>query len=90
MKQLVAEDGRGVVFADGSTELAVDYHIETWLKPGGFKISRGWISAEHHILQSLVPAAEAILETEDGSRWPIELTEVKGDRADVRFPNRVG
>ena len=88
MYLLGAEDGRGVVRADGSGEIAVEYHFEIWLSVGGYKTARGWITAEHAVLQGLVPAAEVLLETGDGGTWRIEVTGVSGDRAEVRFPDR--
>ena len=87
MYLLDSEDGRGAVFGDGSLKIAVDYHFDVWLTVGGFKSARGWIAAEHTVLQGLVPAAEVLLETADGGRWRIELTEVDGDRAEIRFPD---
>lgn len=86
---LASEEGHGSVSAVGSSKIAVDYHIDIWLTVGGFKAASGWIAAEHAVLQGLVPAAEVLLETADGGRWRIELTEVDGNRADIRFPDEL-
>ena len=84
---LTSEAGHGSVQADGSSKLAVVYHIDVGLLVGGFKAASGWVVAEHSVLHGLVPAAEVFLETEDGTRSRIELTDVDGDRAEVRFPD---
>jgi len=85
MYLLAAEDGHGAVCADGSKKIAVEYHFDVWMRVGGFRTTRGWIAAEHTALQGLVPAAQVFLETGDGRRWRIEVTEVSGNRAEVRF-----
>ncbi|NNE24151.1 MAG: hypothetical protein HKN11_16230 [Rhizobiales bacterium] len=85
MYLLAGEDGHGTVCADGSIKFAVDYHFDVWLRVGGFKTTRGWIAAGHTALQGLIPAAQVYLEAEDGRRWRIEVTEVSGNRAEVRF-----
>ncbi len=65
---------------------AAAYHFETWLKVGGFKTTFGWIESEPHLLDSLLPAAEVFLVLEDGRTIQIELTDVQGSCANVRFP----
>lgn len=87
MYLLASEDGHGSVRADGSPKIAVEYHIDVWLIVGGFKTASGWIAAGHNALQTLAPAAEVILEAEDGGRSRIEVTAVDGNRAEIRFPD---
>ncbi len=67
----------------------VSYHIESWLKVGGFRTCFGWIEADPDLLHSLLPAAEVFLTLQDGRAVHIELTEINGKRASIRLPREL-
>ena len=102
MYLLSKEDGSGLVSLErlsGRPDLAVStdlqagglrapitYHLENWMKVGGYKSVKGWIEGDASILQSLVLAAEVHLITKSGKAMQIEVTDVTGNRANIRLP----